>query len=670
MKTPRNTTRRCFPVPRWSTTRLEIRRQKQALPADGPPGRRARVSCRVALLFAGMFASSFSAFAGPPALSDRIHAETAQTKPSSNDSMRRHYDAAFRLQSEGRTAEADAEHKLFLAAALNRVADGRANIGEYALAAPVYEQAVQLSPRDFTLHLEYAEAALDAEDPAKAKVLAQEALALLPPTAGLHTEDPKRAHALYILARALWGTGDRRQSIEQYHAAAEMDPGFDNIYALGTTYLSLSNKAEAARIFARLLAKFGDTATVRMQIGRAYALATDYPEAVQEFKKALAKDNRMPGLHYSLGAATMQAEGEKGYAEAEVEFRKELVLQPQDPYSYPQLAHIALARRDYKQAEADLARADELDPGNPDTALKWAQLYTETGRLAEMQAALQKAIAETLNPSRNHYEIERAHYQLGRLMIQSGNIAEGKKEVQISQELLAQSRLQDESSLSGKPVVQAPLQRTHLTRPAEVAEEKRFEAQIAPAIASSYDNLGVHAAISKDFAVAAACFARAAEWNPTLSGIDGKWGRAAFAAREYASAVGPLGSEALARPEDAAIRGMLGISQYMSQDYLHALETLRPFADDPLDMFPMLPLAYADSMARAGDLAQGMKRLQRIVRNSPENPAAHHALAEAYRKNGQPREAEREESLSNSPQPQRPPAPNGPAPGENSSSTN
>jgi len=463
---------------------------------------------------AGISASSIAAFA-------------AQSNPPSNEAMRRHYDAAFRLQSQGRTAEADAEHKLFLAAALERVADARANIGEYGQAAPAYEEAVQLSPGDIALHLEYAEAALDAEDPAKAKLLAEQALALLPPTASPRSDAESRAHAEYVLGRALWNTGDHKGALERYQAAAALDPSFDHIYAIGATYLTLADKPAAAKVFARMLAKFGDTAAVRMRLGRGYALAADYPEAIQEFKAALAKDDRLPGLHYSLGAATMQAESEKGYAAAEAEFRKELALNPKDTYSYPQLAHIALRRRDYQQAEIDLARADELAPGDPETALKWAQLYTETGRPAETEAALRRAIAETLNPARNHYEIQKAHYQLGRLLIQDGNLDEGKQEVAISEQLLEQNRLQDEASLSGKLVVQAPLRRTHLARPDEIAQEKRFEAQIAPAIASSYDNLGVHAAVRDDYASAAACFASAEQWNPALPGIEDKLARAA-----------------------------------------------------------------------------------------------------------------------------------------------
>jgi tetratricopeptide (TPR) repeat protein len=588
-----------------------------------------------------MFASFSSALAARPVLSVRIGAETAQSKSSLDDSMHRHYDAAFRLQSEGRTAEADVEHKLFLAEALRHAADGRANLGEYAQAVPVYEETIQFAPKEFTLHLEYAEAALDADDPAKAKLLAQEALALLP-----EGSDQKLAKTLHVLAQALWGTGERKQSIEEYKAAAALDPSFDNVYAVGTTDLTLGDKASAANVFTEILARFGDTATVRMQLGRAYALALDYPEAIQEFKKALGKDNGMLGLHYSLGAAMMEASGEAAYPEAEAEFRQEIAIEPSDRFSYPQLGRIALAGHDYKEAEFDLVRANELDPGNPDIFRLSAELYTEMGKTAEAEAALRNAIAATPDPSRHHYEIARAHYQLGRLLLQSGDTDEGKKEMQISQDLTAQSKLKDESDVSGTPVVQAPLQTTHAPKAAEVAEEKRFEAQIGPAIASSYDNLGVHAAIGKNYAIASKYFQYAAEWNPALTGIYDNWGEAAFDAGQFAEAAAPLARSSQTHPEDGAIRAMLGISQYALHDYPKALESLQPF-EGHLDMFPMMPLAYADSMMRAGDFRQGMQRLETIVRNDPENAEAHRALAEAYRKDGQPQEAEREDQLAN-----------------------
>jgi tetratricopeptide (TPR) repeat protein len=661
MKTARSNMGKRYSIPRLSRQPILGRTLP---PSTGPLGRHGALAFRAVLFLAGTLAAFESGVPGLLRASVLARAETTQSRSSLDESMHRHYDTAFRLQEAGRVAEADVEHKLFLAEALRHVANGRANIGEYALSVPVYEQAIQFAPKDFTLHRDYAEAALDADDPAKAKTLAQEALALLPGAA-----DQKRAETMHVLAQALWGTGERKQSIDEYKAAAALDPSFTNVYAVGTTDLTLGDKISADRIFIGIVAKFGDTATVHMQLGRAYALARDYPEAIQEFKKALAKDDRMPGLHYSLGAAMTEASGEAAYPEAEVEYRKELALQPNDRLTYPQLGRSALARHDYKDAESCLARADELDPNNPDTFRLSAQLYTEMGKTAEAEAAYRKAIAATPDPSRHHYEIARVHYQLGRLLLQSGDKDEAKKEMQISQDLTAQSRVQDESTLSGKPDVQSPLQMTHAPKPEDVAEEKRFESQIGPAIASSYDNLGVHAAIGRNYATAAAYFGRAAEWNPALTGIDNNWGSAAFEAQLFADAVGPLNRSLQAHPEDAASRAMLGISQYEVHDYPKALESLQPF-EGHLDMFSAMPLAFADSMMRAGDFHQGMQRLETIVSSEPENAAAHRALAEAYRKDGQPQKAEREEQLANNLQIQRLDPTNNAAAGASSATKN
>jgi tetratricopeptide (TPR) repeat protein len=646
----------------YSIQRLSISRQTTSSrtlpPSTGPLGRRTPIALRAALFLAATLALAPSGITGLWCISVLAQAETTQSRSSLDESMHRHYDAAFRLQAAGHVAEADAEHKLFLAEALRHVANGRANIGEYALSVSVYEQAIQFAPKDFDLQLEYAEAALDADDPAKAKTLAQEALALLPEGA-----DQRRAKTMHVLAQALWGTGDRKQSIDEYKAAAAFDPSFTNVYAVGTTHLTLGDKVTAARIFTGIVAKFGDTATVHMQLGRAYALARDYPEAIQEFKKALAKDNRMPGLHYSLGAAMTEASGEAAFPEAEVEYRKELAIQPNDRLTYPQLGRIALARHDYKDAEFDLTRANKLDPDNPDNFRFSAQLYTEMGRITEAEAAYRKAIAATPDPSRHHYEIAAVHYQLGRLLLQTGDKDEAKKEMQISQDLTAESKAEDESTLTGKPIVQAPLQTTREPKPEEVAEEKRFETQIGPAIASSYDNLGVHAAIGKNFATAAAYFARTAEWNPALPGIDKNWGQAAFEAKQFAAATGPLNRSLHAHPEDRATRAMLGISQYELHDYANALESLQPF-EGYLDIFPAMPLAYADSMMRVGDFRQGTQRLETIVSSDPENAAAHRALAEAYRRDGQPLKQEREIRIADSLQIQPPIKNNSPAVGE------
>lgn len=563
-------------------------------------------------------------------------AEAKQSTPSSDSAMHRHYDAAYRLQSSGDLAGADAEHKLFLAEALHHAANGRANIGRYEQAAPLYEEALRLAPNDLALRLDDAKAAFDAGENAKATALAQSVLDLRTTKA-----DASDAKSMLILGKALWGVGDHKKALEELKAAEALNPDLDDMYALGQAYLALGNKADASSIFGNIVAKFGDTAFIRMKLGYAYATENYFPEAIEEFKRAIAKDNSFPEAHYSLGASYIGKSGEEGYAQAEPEFRKELALHPADTFSYPQLGRIALSRHDEKAAEFDLTRAIRLDPHSPETFTLLAQLYSETNRLPDAELALRHAIALTTDPSRNHYAIHTAHYQLGRLLIQTGNVSEGRQELQIAEQQLALNRSQDDVRLTGKGAPQLPPVKPRTALPAEIEEEQAFEKSAAPLMAGSYNNLGVHAAMQQQYEQAAAYFEQAAKWNPGLPGIDENWGRAAFAAGEYQQAVAPLRRSLQSHPGDKELRLDSGVSEYQVHDYSAALRTLQPI-EPSLDSIPPVALEYADAMAKAGYVNQGMQRLQALEQTDPKDAAVHRVVAGWYAASGKYQQAAEE----------------------------
>jgi tetratricopeptide (TPR) repeat protein len=512
---------------------------------------------------------------------------------TSETEMRKHYDAAYHLQAAGNVEGADQEHRLFLDEALHHVANVRANIGEYARAEPLYQEALQLDPDDTELQFDYAKAAMDAEDPQKAEHLAAEILGHNAPIGVA-----RRTSLMRIQAEALRSLGQHEQALDLFRSAVALDPSFDNVYALGNAYLWVGDKADGAKVFAKMLTQFGETAVIRMDLGRGYAEANDFPEAITEFRKAIAMGGRLRGVHYSLGACYLSL-SDASPDEAEQEFRKELALQPNDPFSYPQLGKIALSQHNYAEAGHDLKRAVALNPDSADNYLLLAQLYTETSHDSDAMAALRKAIAMTTDPSRNHYAIHAAHYQLGRLLIQNGDPSAGKAEMKIAEDLLSRSDLQDQNTLNGKPQVQLPIESTRVASAQEKAQDDAYEKSIAPLLASSYNNLGVHAAIRGDYPIAAACFRQAAAWNPALEGVQGNWGRAAFAAHEYADAVNPLRNALHSHPGDRETRVELGVSQYQTADYAGAAQTLGPIASS-LAGNPSLAALYAESQAKSG----------------------------------------------------------------------
>ena len=524
-----------------------------------------------------------------------IAAQNASRDSASETAMRRHYDAAYRLQTAGDTHGADREHQLFVADALHHVANARANIGDYSRAEPLYEDALRMAPDDTGLRFDYAKAAMDAEDPQKAERLTADAL-----SGNAAMSLSRKTWLLRVQAEALRSLGQHEKALELFRSAAELDPSFDNLYALGNAYLWVGDKTDGIKTFSRMQAHFANTAILHMDLGRGYAEADDFTEAIAEYRKAIAMDSRLPGVHYSLGACYLSLMGEKGYPLAESEFRKELALQPNDSFSYPQLSKIALARHDITEAAADLKRALALNPNSADNYLLAADLYAETDRVSDAMTALRKAIALTPDPSLNHYAIHAAHYQLGRLLIQSGDPADGKEEMKIAEDLLSRSDRQDKNLLNAKPQVQLPLETTRVPTAAEIAEDRTYETSIAPLIAGSYNNLGVHAAVGDDYVSAAAWFRQAAQWNPSLEGAAENWGRAAFAAHQYAEAIAPLQTALRLHPADRETRVELGVSQYQTGDYPGALKTFAPIASTFAGN-PSLAAVYADCTARAGE---------------------------------------------------------------------
>ncbi len=545
---------------------------------------------------------------------------------STKSSLKQHYDAAETLQGKGDLFQAAFQYKLFLAEALRQIANGRAHVGRYPEAVPAFDEALTLTPDDASLQMEYVEAALNARDLPTAQRLAEELIR----SSSKNAPSSQTAKLHRLLGQVLLGMDDNEGARKQFAAAAAIDPTFENQYALAQAYLALLDKDSAAKLFAKMLNEFGDTPQIHMEFGLAYGKA-DFPEeAIPEFRKVLARNNRFPDAHYSLGASYLRRSGDTAFPQAAAEFHKELSLHPNDFLSYYELGYIAKNEHRLPDAVRDLTRAATLNPRSDDTFLLLGDLYSQIGKPADEEIALRKAIEVCTDPSRNHYQIRGAHYQLGLLLIQEGKTEEGKKEMQIAQDLLLQNRKLDVANLAGKPILRFPSRKTDaITDPAAAADVSQFEQRIGPAIADSFNNLGAIAAQNEDYTAASGYFKQAAVWNPTMEGLDYNWGRAAFGARDYRQAVISLGRYMQDHPGDARPRIPLGMSQFMLSDYKSAIDTLSPLGAQ-LDTVPLLAYAYAESLVKTGDTDQGIDRLQRLEAAHPDFALAPSALGEVF----------------------------------------
>ncbi|MGH9587401.1 MAG: tetratricopeptide repeat protein [Acidobacteriaceae bacterium] len=594
----------------------------------------------VGLRFSSIAVCALLALATPPTLvaAHKNHASSSSGQPSQ---LQHHYDAAQRFQQSGDTQRASAEYRAFIAEAVGQLATGYAGAGDYTESKVLFDESLEANPAQPALREVYAEAALAHGDYAQAKALAEQMLRDEMASGSASKKTLAKAHL--ILGRALLKLRQDKDSKKELESAVDLDPNFEDGYALAVACLDMDDGKCADRIFTEMEASFGDTAPLHMEFGRAYS-QSDFPQkAVAELKKAIAENPRMPQAHYLLAASYLASAEAGSLVKAKAELKKELEVSPKDFLTYAALGHIAVTQHQYDDAAAYLKKAIALNPDNPDAYLYSGQMNYEMHRTAEAEAALREAIAKTKDVSRNRYQIQKAYYLLGRLLIRSGQRAEGQKEMNVAQKLMTQTLAQDKSRFGGNNPGANGMGsggirsdeitvQEHADKPMDSKAMKGvqdFAERLGPPLADSYNNLGAIAASGKNFADALGYFQRAAEWNPELPGLDYNWGRAAFMASRFKDAVPPLRRYLQAHPEDAGIRSPLAISEFMVGDYTDVVKTLEPVLSG-IDAIPQVEYVYAASLAKTGQRAAGVERLRAMEKKNPSIPDVHRSLGEAY----------------------------------------
>jgi tetratricopeptide (TPR) repeat protein len=545
-----------------------------------------------------------------------------------------HYDAAERFQSQGKLQQAAAEYRLFLGDALTELALGEAGLGDYAKAAPYFDTALALEPNSPELRLDYARAAMDFGDLDHARTLARQ---LLREEAG---NPAGLAAAHEIMGRTLLRMNEDQQARTELEAAMSLKPNFADAYNLAIACLDMDDDQCADRLFTSLEATYGDTPQIHMELGRAWGESDFQPRAEVEFKKVIAEDPKFPEAHYCLAATYLEENVPSKVPLAEKELTEELTVTPNDFLTYAALGKLAVVQQNYAAAAKYLSRAIELNPKSPDAWLYQGQMQYNQQQWAQAEHSLRQAIQLTADPSRNHYQIQKACYLLGRILMREGKEKDAAAQMQMAQKYMQSDLSRDKSRLTGmqgqtqqgmggSQTTLALRDNTVNADPAAVQRLAAFQEQVAPAIADSYNNLGVIAASVRDFSAATSWFQSAAEWNPAMPGLNYNWGRAAFAAGRFGDALMPLESYLNAHPDDTHMRAALGISDYMIQDYHGCVTTLQPLAGQ-MDSIPQVALIYADSLVRTGQIATGIQRLTGLEKAHQDVGSVHLALGDAY----------------------------------------
>src|SRR6185369_16542473 len=121
---------------------------------------------------------------------------------------------------------------------------------------------------------------------------------------------PNNVDVHKTLGKTYFALADYEKSAKALEVAVKLAPkDFNSAFTLAIAYLQQRQFSAARRVFDSMIGEFGEQPKIHIAIGRAFREAGRLPEAIDEFKKAIALNSQFPGAHYNLGLAYLWNEG-------------------------------------------------------------------------------------------------------------------------------------------------------------------------------------------------------------------------------------------------------------------------------------------------------------------------------------------------------------------------
>src|SRR5260370_1382362 len=108
---------------------------------------------------------------------------------------------------------------------------------------------------------------------------------------------------------------------------------FDTSFTLAIAYLQQRQFTDARRVFDWMLQNLGDQPELHVVIGRAFRVAGRLPEAIDEFKIAIALNPALARVHDNLALAYLMNERASRRDATQREFKTKLFSNPDEVYA-------------------------------------------------------------------------------------------------------------------------------------------------------------------------------------------------------------------------------------------------------------------------------------------------------------------------------------------------
>jgi tetratricopeptide (TPR) repeat protein len=432
-----------------------------------------------------------------------------------------------------------------------------------------------------------------------------------------------------------------QKAVEAFEKSLAIQPDLDVAYSMGSALLNLHDTAKAAIVFKRMERLTEKPEMVHIMAGRAYEGVKLQPEAEREYKAAIAINPKTSRGHYFLGLFYLVKNSWEPIPEARQQFLAEVAINPKDFFGNYFLGYLASVEKKYGEADKFLRVAAAAKPDWPEPYLYMGLNAYGAGSDSNAETLLRKAITLTgTDEARNNFQIRRAYFTLGRILIRTGKREEGteliKKSREMETKLVVNARNQALSSkeiVSSTPTSQrslsdqvilavpvsdptAPVNDDVLNR-LNLSEEQKLQAKLAEKqlrgiLSNAYNDLGTSEARQKDYALALTHFRDAERWQGDTPGLKRNIGMAAYLSGNFTESIRALREVVAINPTDQRSEAMLAMSLFSIQDYPAAANTFGKIPDLAMGD-PQMSYGWAASLARSNDREHAASILEKMI---------------------------------------------------------
>lgn len=191
------------------------------------------------------------------------------------------------------------------------------------------------------------------------------------------------------------------------------------LYAAYRTYSDLAGEAMLALSLAA-----PDSAQMHQLLAHEDVRQGNTTAAVAQYRKAIAIDPHLPGVHYELAELLHTSSDQAVKKESENEYHAALKENAQDEKSILRLAEIDAQKGNSEQSYQEYAKAVALRPSDADAKLGLAKTLIDMNQSEKALALLEETVQ--LEPTN-----ATAHYRLATLYRKMGRVEDSKREMDL-----------------------------------------------------------------------------------------------------------------------------------------------------------------------------------------------------------------------------------------------